>query len=506
MARVAGRAPSASGRCRRTVSALPRPSVDVACRRRRLVARCASASVVARRLPIHSALRSASSRPSPPASPSARTRSRPSPSGTAPGSTSMPVLDERSPPASPRRGRRPRRDRRRSAPRSMPWRLNASRCSAVKPSTPYAAVTFRKPAHQNVSASISASHRIIVFDARKRLQFKTPRCGPGRYRCSGVPRREVAVIFRPYIPTTLPVLVEDRDHERAVRCSCPLSRSTPSRCSRPRSSAPAFRVLLGSRSPSVRFAKPSLKRSIISDDLQPAALEVRQRLRALLQRLVVVVHHLRRAAPVVRVRAPPAPPASAPSTLFTSFRRRRRQRQSPRAAAPPRAGTTRPPPSSPSRSPSRPPGTRPGSARGSSLGLTTSDGVLSSWKGQRPIRSAPCRFELHAARLRQPLPPRPRSSAAPAPRRAPAPSAARPSPSSLPHRPLAAWVTRAGPDRPEAFWRLPQLETRGFHLPDEQPAATAGHPVKTLRRHPRISLARLPILVHHGIKLKNTTN
>ena len=43
-------------------------------------------------------------------------------------------------------------------------------------------VTWRKPAHQKVSASISASVRISSSLAWTAARLNTPRCGPGRYR------------------------------------------------------------------------------------------------------------------------------------------------------------------------------------------------------------------------------------------------------------------------------------------------------------------------------------
>ena len=62
---------------------------------------------------------------------------------------------------------------------------------------------------------------MISFEAASAASFQTPRCGPGRYRCSGVPSRRFGVILRPYISDHLAVEIEDRDHQRAVEVLVP---------------------------------------------------------------------------------------------------------------------------------------------------------------------------------------------------------------------------------------------------------------------------------------------
>ena len=156
--------------------------------------------------------------------------------------------------------------------RSTPCRRSASRWSSVNPSTPYAAVTLRCPATHRLRASISASQRITSGQAAKAASFHTPRPparGPGRYRCSGVPARRSALILRPYTSVTLPSGSITGITTDPLKCSWPDSRRIPSRCSRVRISSPARRVFSGSRSPRVRLAKPSWKRSISSDDPSP---------------------------------------------------------------------------------------------------------------------------------------------------------------------------------------------------------------------------------------------
>ena len=141
--------------------------------------------------------------------------------------------------------------------RSTPWWRKASRWSSVNPSTPYAAVTLRCPATHRLRASISASQRMTSGQAPSAASFQTPRCGPGRYRCSGVPARNPSVILRPYTSATLPSGSITGITSEPLKCSWPDSRRTPSRCSRVRISSPARRVFSGSRSPRVRLAKPS---------------------------------------------------------------------------------------------------------------------------------------------------------------------------------------------------------------------------------------------------------
>ena len=74
-----------------------------------------------------------------------------------------------------------------------------------------------------------------------------------------MPARRLSLILRPYISVDLPLLIDDRDHQRAVEVLVPALADEPERCSRPRSSAPSLRFLLGRRYPSVRLAKPSWK-------------------------------------------------------------------------------------------------------------------------------------------------------------------------------------------------------------------------------------------------------
>ena len=118
---------------------------------------------------------------------------------------------------------------------------------------------------------MSASQRITSGQAPSAASFQTPWCGPGRYRCSGVPARRSELILRPYTSVTLPSGSITGITSEPLKCSWPDSRRMPNRCSRVRISSPARRVFSGSRSPSVRLAKPSWKRSISSDDRSPRA-------------------------------------------------------------------------------------------------------------------------------------------------------------------------------------------------------------------------------------------
>ena len=150
--------------------------------------------------------------------------------------------------------------------RFVPFDWNAANSSSVNPFAPKLDVTLRMPAHQNVNASINASHRITSSHPAMPARLNTPRCGPGRYRCSAVPGVSFAagVILRPYSSATAPDPSNTGTTNEPLKCSCPLSRNTPNACSRSRIVAPALRLLAGSRSPSVRLAKPKRKWSTTS--------------------------------------------------------------------------------------------------------------------------------------------------------------------------------------------------------------------------------------------------
>ena len=85
-----------------------------------------------------------------------------------------------------------------------------------KPSVPYAGVTCRNPARQNVKASISDSQTITSADAASAPRFHTPAGGPGRYRWGRSARAQVVADLAAVELDHVSGLVEDRDDGQAV--------------------------------------------------------------------------------------------------------------------------------------------------------------------------------------------------------------------------------------------------------------------------------------------------
>ena len=216
---------------------------------------------------------------------------------------------------------------------------------------------------------------MISFETWSASSFHTPRCGPGRYRCSGVPSRRSCVILRPYIPSTLPSSREIGNTTEPLKCSWPDSRKMPSCCRRPRDLGAALAVL---------FRQPVAERAVGEAQLE-------------------VVDHLRMREPAPlrgtsalpgfasasrgsnrppgakragRQRSPRWASRASPPPSFPWRRRRRRRpaRDARCAAVRPRAGSSRRGCASPSRSPSRPAWHAPRQCHRFFAGLTTSDG------------------------------------------------------------------------------------------------------------------------------------
>ena len=111
------------------------------------------------------------------------------------------------------------------------------------------------------------------------------------------------MILRPYMPSTSPASEKIGNTTEPFMCSWPLSaRRMPSRCKRPRRSAPALRFLSGSVRPSLRLAKPSLKWPIISGCVRPRRFEIPQRFGRFLQRLVIKLDHVAQGLLIVGIR------------------------------------------------------------------------------------------------------------------------------------------------------------------------------------------------------------
>ena len=98
---------------------------------------------------------------------------------------------------------------------------------------------------------------------------------------SGVPGRKFGVIFRPYISTTSPSRLNTGITSEPLKCSCPGSGSAgcPSSFNRVRCASPAARFFAGRCRHSVRLAKPSLNRSMISAGLKAALDQILLRFR-----------------------------------------------------------------------------------------------------------------------------------------------------------------------------------------------------------------------------------
>ena len=230
---------------------------------------------------------------------------------TAPGSTRClrPSAPQR---ASRRRGLRPRRGRRRSAPAGSRARRNAVE---VIGGEALDAVARRHVPQARTPKRHRVDQRLAKDDLLARRQrFHVPHAAvrARQVQMQGCrPAADPGVIFRPYISVTRPSSAITGTTKDPVRCSWPLARKIP------HALQPRAQLRSRARDPSTAAGRRAFGSQIRAGSARsssafcsPALGQVRQRLRALLQRRMVEARHVPEAAPRRRRCARRSPAAS----------------------------------------------------------------------------------------------------------------------------------------------------------------------------------------------------
>ena len=136
--------------------------------------------------------------------------------------------------------------------------LLATRTAANSSNAPLAAssaVTDRKQAHHNESASMIPP--VTITSLSRPARFQTPRPAPGSHLSRPAAKRSSSTRVRPYTCTMLPSAATIGNVKQPRKCSWPLARSTPRRCKRPRTSESRSRAFTGNTLPIDRSENPT---------------------------------------------------------------------------------------------------------------------------------------------------------------------------------------------------------------------------------------------------------